>query len=565
MRHNWKKRWFVLQGNRLRYFEKPPKDPSKGQLGEIALHKGSVAIDSSTQKDFMFTIQAAMVDGEKKNYLVKAGSAAEMHEWIDAIGIAGKDAAQGPPPPVAPRRPTAQEASSSELELDGADASSAAAGGELEEPDFSAAAAAGADELYRLKFKYDGCLSHANCLRETKLCNVHFLWSGLPNVVLGAHDFVLSMRAPRLGPAGLGHLLYVIYCDELPGFRSGQTNLAPLDLVRLLNAATLFGLPRCVALCQAAFVETCLNHETAYAVLKEAHDIGCEWAKSGAIDYVHRYIKDFVKNKEESKKLGLDLFQEVVCLTSEEYVQRAGLTVDVPEPTLKADFRALYDRTLNGEGDAMVKIQMQVIRFHRSLLSAHAKGLAQLFLSDKNSFLEDATLILGVKGLSPDAFRAMLRFIYYGDDNIATTHACDIQQFAERMFMHDFQSICQDVIGSSISSVNVMTVLQMTYHEARDQKEMMVLRQKALAYLVENIADIDLSHINNLSIAMDILTEWQRWVRDGYCSILSQSSFSDNIVVNSRHSSGTFARLPFNPAAIPSPLSATSSSESSER
>lgn len=603
VRRNWKERWFVLQGTKLKYYEKPLQ-PGKERplLGEIPLHKGSVAIDSSTQKDFMFTIQAAMVDGEKKNYLVKARTETDMREWIDAIGIAGKeglstvattssqksrsatDGAQS----ATPSSSSASSGSSSSGPLvSGASQSSAfhsssssssLAGNStttttnnnnntdepspydedqtVVEPEFFASlsststSAAGAD-LYRLKFQYDGLLSHLNMLFETKLYNVHFIWSGISSLV-GAHDYILQQRCPALYslvaaqkkkrrpltvvdlksvqppllPSTLGHLLIYVYSDEI-----SSINLQAADLVRLLQAAEVYELQRLALLCKQLLVsERFLNLEGTYMLLKEAHDLSVGWAKELALDFVHAHIKEFVKNKAESKKLGLDLFHEVVALTTDQYVPRQFPVDTPPEGSIKADFKQLYERTLSGDsGDTTVKLQMQTIRFHRALLSAHAKGFAEIFLNDKQALTDDVTAQLNLKNIAPESLRALLKFVYYGDENVATTHACDIQSFADRMFMHDFKNACDVAINSSLSHTNVMTVLGMTYlDQNKDSKQMLMLRAKAVDFLVDHIDTIDINQINSLPMSLDILKGWQKRVRADRSTSSSTSTSSSS-------------------------------------
>jgi BTB/POZ domain/PH domain len=563
VRRNWKERWFALRGNILKYYDRPLSKGKVMELGEIPLHKGSVAIDSSTKKDMMFTIQAVMADGEKKNFLVKARTEQEMREWIEAIGQGGKVA---PPPNASGAGESGYHSGADEDDDDEcssssgsfAAASSAAdggGGGHVGDGDDDSAAAGAMDEppasargeggdLYRLKFNYFGALSHRNMLLEPKLANVHFAYPS--GGIVYAHDFVLEVRSPtlarlvgqyrkkrklvtvvdmraektKIGPATLGLVLSYLYGDALP------TSIDVVDAVRLLKAAEQFKLTRLIAIAKNLLLQQ-IGVANAYAILKEAHTVPVEWAKRFALDFVHQNIKTLIKQKEEGKKLGIDLFQEVVTLTTEDYDEAAPgraefAPAEVPPTTYVADFKTLYDATQEGStGDSVVKSSLQAVGFHRAVLSAHSKGFAELFNVD-NRPGEDVTSVLGAKSLSPDAFRALLKFVYYGDDNVPTTVACEIANFAERLYMHDFQTLCERTLDDSMSTSNVVTVLQTTYVRAnRGRKEMAALRDKALSFIVDNVADVDLSALRKgatnddaLEIAADLIDRWQQSARN---------------------------------------------------
>jgi BTB/POZ domain len=163
-----------------------------------------------------------------------------------------------------------------------------------------------------------------------------------------------------------------------------------------------------------------------------------------------------------------------------------------------------------------VKLYFEQIRFHKAILSAHCKGFADLLHSNADNSSsssssssvtlgEDLTQLLGVGSISADAFRAMLKFVYYGDTSTLTPRlACEVAPLANRLLMHDLAKLCHQGMDH-VDSTNVLTVLQMS-HESPD-KDMQALKQKALEYVYEHVLDIDLAPLAELdaTLAVDVL------------------------------------------------------------
>ena len=77
---NWKKRWFVLQGNNLQYFENDDKLKLKDT---ISLLNCQIMPYDNMIKDKEFCIQ---IEGSgKRTYYVCASNAVDQKEWINAL------------------------------------------------------------------------------------------------------------------------------------------------------------------------------------------------------------------------------------------------------------------------------------------------------------------------------------------------------------------------------------------------------------------------------------------------------------------------------------------------
>jgi hypothetical protein len=78
--------------------------------------------------------------------------------------------------------------------------------------------------------------------------------------------------------------------------------------------------------------------------------------KDFCMDYSHKNMKDFIKRKEDARSLGVELFQEVVALSLEEYKPPPPDSTPIPPNSLHEDFAKLFASTKNGETDAYVNI-----------------------------------------------------------------------------------------------------------------------------------------------------------------------------------------------------------------
>mmetsp|Transcript_7344 Transcript_7344/g.11174 ORF Transcript_7344/g.11174 Transcript_7344/m.11174 type:complete len:568 (+) Transcript_7344:296-1999(+) len=483
----------------------------------------------------MFTIQAMLADGEKKNFLVKARTEQDMREWIEAIGFSSKSSAASGRIDV--------EHQAAVPSADGGAASSSDATDDRARQ--STVAYGNGKDLYRLKFNYFGQLSHRNMLHEPKLANVHLRCAD--GQIVHAHDFVFETRCVSLAELvnkfkkkkrtittidlekidkfftseAVRNFLEFVYGDIIPQDLRGE------QVIRVLHIASHFKAYRCELLAKHLILRL-LEQASAFTMLKEADDLQNDWCKKHIMSFVHQHSKVLLKQKEESRKLGMDLLQEVIAMTTGEPEPVDDKLKDVPPGTLKSDFSRLFARIENGEAESFVKIGSAVIYFHRAILSSHAKGFFELFCGERN-IPADCTKDLGVKELQPEAFRALLKFVYYGDANVPATLAADIGRFAEKMFMHDFANLCNTTLDTNLDTNNAITVLHVTQLEAnKGKKEMQILRQKALDFIVANVAKINLAQLrevtNNFEMAFQILSAWQQSARNSGASSAASSS-----------------------------------------
>eukprot|EP01130_Rhizamoeba_saxonica_P011706 TRINITY_DN486_c3_g3_i1.p1 TRINITY_DN486_c3_g3~~TRINITY_DN486_c3_g3_i1.p1 ORF type:complete len:484 (-),score=103.57 TRINITY_DN486_c3_g3_i1:38-1447(-) len=78
---NWKRRWFILKGDKLYYFRDQRSAESSTPLGVVPLQFSTISRDHNVKKLNCFEL----VGGNEKIFYIQAYSPTEMEEWIEAI------------------------------------------------------------------------------------------------------------------------------------------------------------------------------------------------------------------------------------------------------------------------------------------------------------------------------------------------------------------------------------------------------------------------------------------------------------------------------------------------
>lgn len=81
LNHSYKRRWFVLKGNLLFYFEQPDKAP----LGMIVIENCSVEVDDADRFSFCIRYQTENLTSNSRAYILCADSESDMEQWIRSL------------------------------------------------------------------------------------------------------------------------------------------------------------------------------------------------------------------------------------------------------------------------------------------------------------------------------------------------------------------------------------------------------------------------------------------------------------------------------------------------
>lgn len=207
-------------------------------------------------------------------------------------------------------------------------------------------------------------------------------------------------------------LLHYLYADQID-----FNNLSARQALDLSIAAHVFELPRLIRLSRDRVRET-ISLDNVHALLKVSHDTKEERVRAYCVNFASRHRKDFIGNKPEIAKIGVDLFQDVMADLMSEDENEISEPDPVPPKTLVNDFKKLHTDVDIGalSGDSVIAFKGADMQFHKAFFAIHSKSLSQSFQPVSNGD-ENTTEMLKVKTLltSNDAFRAILRYLYYGD------------------------------------------------------------------------------------------------------------------------------------------------------
>ena len=108
-------------------------------------------------------------------------------------------------------------------------------------------------------------------------------------------------------------MVQFIYADNID-FPSFSTN----SVLNIVFASHQLELERLARLGEE-HLRSSLNLDMVFSLLKGAHELAEARIKAFCMDFAHKNMKDFIKRKDDARSLGVELFQEVVSLSLEEY------------------------------------------------------------------------------------------------------------------------------------------------------------------------------------------------------------------------------------------------------
>jgi len=249
------------------------------------------------------------------------------------------------------------------------------------------------------------------------------------------------------------------------------------------------------------WVKENLSLENAFHLLRASHDMKETTIRSFCIQFALSRYAEFISNKDGIAIIGIDLFQEVVAL-----FQSPPPAVDLPArppaDTFLEDFKKLYIQM--PYTDATITIDNEVIRCHKAVLAAHSEVFQGILKdSDKPE----------VKGVSVEAFKSLLRFIYYGETDIEPLAACELIPFSRQYKMVPLQRVCENKIRVSIQANTIVPILKVAYMPETEAKPELAneLKNKGIPFTIDNITEINLEPLRmHPKIVIDILTRIQK-------------------------------------------------------
>jgi len=303
---------------------------------------------------------------------------------------------------------------------------------------------------------------------------------------------------------------------------TGSAELSKLkeeEIILLLAACTKYeGLDRLRFLCQSHLRKT-LDIKNVHLLLKATEDHDMKTFKEVVLHFAVSNYVEFLANKQGVKDIGINLFQEVVTL------HHQGLKPlpeeKEPNDSFVHDFKALYESSKQSDISFQVTepnalgIANTLARGHKAIVVGRAPGLIGLVNQNPSDSSKIAAVV--VKNISPEAFEAAMKWIYFNDNNLSTMTACELIAFCQQYGLLSLQKVCVENVKKNISLDTVLTVLDVTYLKDNMPPwfidEMELLRPKCIQYASERLKDVNFEKMSkkmNNNIAPDILMYLQK-------------------------------------------------------
>jgi len=298
------------------------------------------------------------------------------------------------------------------------------------------------------------------------------------------------------GPNAFSALLEYLYTG-IVRFPSLNTH----DVIELYSCAELYKQDRLKWLAKKHFVDG-LKSENIVEMLKAADELKNVTLKAHAMAFALDNYNSFIADKNGAKILGVELFSEVVSASTSR--PAAPPIEDEPPERLREHFKEICDKMIFPDALA-VCAKGDKAYFHKAILAAHSDVFAQMFAKDEPMW--------DFKSLTADAFRAMLRYLYYGEAEISSVNACELLPMSRHVVLPDLQAICQKKLGTNVTVENAVEILKQTCNPNEDNYR--DVKENAIGFTAQNIAKINIKELREINvnqahyIACELLTAYQ--------------------------------------------------------
>jgi len=175
--------------------------------------------------------------------------------------------------------------------------------------------------------------------------------------------------------------------------------------------------------------------------------------------------------------------------------------------------------------DASFMIGSEQIHCHKGILAAQSEELQQLCMQNPKSLpkqkdkpTEHVYILPPLKTkegsgpgpvISAEAFVAVLRFIYYGEERIIPSAAIDLIPFAKDFGLPQLQNVCEKIASFNINKDTALSILAVTYMPQMEDRETVTkeLKKECINYILVNLDLIDFETLRDINpdVAIDIV------------------------------------------------------------
>mmetsp|Transcript_11094 Transcript_11094/g.12202 ORF Transcript_11094/g.12202 Transcript_11094/m.12202 type:complete len:601 (-) Transcript_11094:86-1888(-) len=360
--------------------------------------------------------------------------------------------------------------------------------------------------------------THASLVCNGLFSDISFLMDN--GTELRAHSCVINSRCPAMIKQGVkkvkakkGLKEYAIdpesHIDEqslkvvLTYLYTGNVDFSekkmnPMLSVHVINAAAKYKIERLIQMLEQ-YLQQKLDMKNMYALLRKANDWKVPRAKQLCLDFAMDN-PTWVQSKDGVTTLGLELFQEVVLLSSQPR-EGAGDPVSVnAKNTFTSDFKELYDKR-NESFDVTFrwadKKKEVLVKAHRALLGGKSAAIASIIEVAPPDKKMGAPVVSHniLANLDRAAFESFLRWVYYGETTMDPLSATKLIMFSAKLKLDGLRKAAEDTICSGISVPTVLSILEVSYKMSGDLGKQLIPRCQD--YIVSHLDKVDLQPLND--------------------------------------------------------------------
>jgi len=190
------------------------------------------------------------------------------------------------------------------------------------------------------------------------------------------------------------------------------------------------------------------------------------------------------------------------------------------EDTIARDFKHIYGST-EVSGDITFSIHGEEIRAHKAVLGDQSEEFAALiqhYEANKDPKKQNAYVLEDkYSRVSLKAFDSMLRFFYYGEQQIEMLSACELLPFSKDFRLGRLCALLEKIIGGQeVSIPTCLFVLDVAYNPLMGENPGLQqrLKQEGLDFTVSNMDKVDFKPLEFMSpqISSHILQRLQQTV-----------------------------------------------------
>jgi len=208
--------------------------------------------------------------------------------------------------------------------------------------------------------------------------------------------------------------------------------------------------------------------------------------KNKSIEELRAEDYELIRSGELPEDIQLKLIEN-----REKLEKTLGFTLPVPTSTTatKNYTRVFKSQTRNGSmkssflskkySDVTFKVEDESIPAHRNILGTCSQHFDNLFAKHESNTIP---LMIQIHDTKPEAFKAILEFLYCGEVNLYEELAAELLILAPRFDLNDLATGAEDFLTKVINADNYLRML-----ETSDRIGSKSLRKKVFAFIIKNM------------------------------------------------------------------------------